>query len=301
MANAANDLQIEDIPALCEPHCKIKDRQKVEKILNSLVGAGVQKLQVVSDFDYTITKQRQESGKPVLSSFGIFNACKSLPKKFIEESDKLHQKYRPIEIDPNVPLEEKVQSMIEWWTKSGKLLVGFSLDQSEIDEVAGNYKNSLRDGTHDFFQDLNKLQVPVLVFSAGLGDCVVSVLRQANVLFPNVKVISNFLQYKDGLLNGFQDRMIHTFNKNETALKGTEYYDQVHDRDHVILLGDSIGDSGMANGVPVSSHVLKIGFLFDHPEENLEKYLEAFDIVLIDDQTMNVPRAIFALIAQSKA
>lgn len=61
-----------------------------------------------------------------------------------------------------------------------------------------------------------------------------------------------------------EDRLIHTFNKNETALEGTEYYDLVHSRDHIILMGDSIGDARMADGVPSSSHILKIGFLFDH-------------------------------------
>lgn len=66
------------------------------------------------------------------------------------------------------------------------------------------------------------------------------------------------------MLNGFQKPTIHPFNKNETALEGSEYYDLVHNRDHIILMGDSIGDAGMADGVPVSSNVIKIGFLFYH-------------------------------------
>lgn len=59
-------------------------------------------------------------------------------------------------------------------------------------------------------------------------------------MYPNVRIVSNFLQYKNGLLNGLdnnQHTMIHTFNKNENALKGTDYYDSVHDRKHVILMG----------------------------------------------------------------
>lgn len=61
-------------------------------------------------------------------------------------------------------------------------------------------------------------------------------------------------------------------------------------------MGDSLGDATMANGVPSQSHILKIGFLFDHPEQNLPLYLEKFDIVLIDDQTMNVARSIIDLV-----
>lgn len=104
----------------------------------------------------------------------------------------------------------------------------------------------------------------MLVFSAGLGDCVISILKQADVYLPNVKVISNFLQYNGKVLNGLQEKMIHVFNKNEHALEGTDYYKLVHDRDHVIVMGDHLGDAGMADGVPSQSHVLKIGLLFDH-------------------------------------
>lgn len=300
MANncdATLPIRLANIPSLNQPHCKIKDPQRVERIINEFMHGGFQRLQLVSDFDYTITKQRMDDGTPVLSSFGIFNACKSLPRDFIEESKKLYHTYRPIEINPRIPLEEKVQHMIDWWTRSGSLLNGFPFDDSEIDHIALKYKDSLRDHSHELFAMLHKHDIPVLVFSAGLGNSVVSVLRQANVLHPNVKVISNFLQYKeDGLLDGFKPPMIHTFNKNETALNGSEYYDLVHNRDHIIVMGDSLGDSEMANGVPSSSHIIKIGFLFDHVEENLDKYMDAFDIVLVDDQTMDVPLAILRLI-----
>lgn len=289
-------ITIKDVPSLNQPHCKIKDPVKVENILNSFIVGGHKRIQVVSDFDYTITKQRMHNGKAVLTSFGIFNSCKSLPKEYIQQNNELCKKYRPLEIDPKIPLEEKINYMIEWWTKSGNLLVGFPFNTSEIDEITANFKDSLRDRASEFFAYLYKLNVPCLVFSAGLGNSVVSVLTQTNVLYSNVKVVSNFLRYKDGLLNGLEEPMIHTFNKNETVLKGTDYYDVVHDRDHIIVMGDSLGDAGMAEGMPVSSIVFKIGFLFHHIEENLQRYMDTFDIVLIDDQTMDVPLALITLI-----
>lgn len=46
----------------------------------------------------------------------------------------------------------------------------------------------IRDGTDTLLSDLNKAGVPVLVFSAGLGDTVVAVLKHCNVLLSNVKV-----------------------------------------------------------------------------------------------------------------
>uniref|UniRef100_A0A2M4BW44 5'-nucleotidase n=2 Tax=albitarsis series TaxID=58233 RepID=A0A2M4BW44_9DIPT len=289
--------QLSEVAALQRDHVRIRDPARVEVMLNELVAGGTDKLQVVTDFDYTITKQRLSNGEKVLTSFGMFNECKSIPPEVILEQRNLYHKYRPIEIDPHMEHEEKVGYMIEWWSKTGDLLKGFQLPQEDIDEVAVRYKDGLRDGTHEMFRELHEHSVPCLVFSAGLGNCVLSVLKHANVMYPNVKLVSNFLQFSEnGMLNGLQDRMIHTFNKNETVLEGTEYYDIVHSRDHVIVMGDSLGDAGMAAGVPSSSHILKIGFLFDHPELNLPRYMDAFDIVLIDDQTMDIPRAIIDMV-----
>lgn len=74
---------------------------------------------------------------------------------------------------------------------------------------------------------------------SGLGDAIVAVMRHEQVLYPNVKVVSNFLKYEHGTVNGFSNEypLIHTFNKNETVLEGTEYYEMVRNRKHVILMG----------------------------------------------------------------
>lgn len=60
--------------------------------------------------------------------------------------------------------------------------------RDEIQQVAARYQHCLRGGTHELFADLNRMAVPILVFSAGLGDSVLAVLHQAGVMQPNVKV-----------------------------------------------------------------------------------------------------------------
>lgn len=79
-------------------------------------------------------------------------------------------------------------------------------------------------------------------------------------------MVSNFLNYNENSneILGFKEKPIDVFSKNEYALKGTEYYKLIENRDNVILLGDSIGDAGMADGMPHCNAVLKIGFLYDH-------------------------------------
>lgn len=123
LGNSVATVRLDNIDLLCGDNCKIKDRARLESVINEFVKGGLNRLQLVSDFDYTITKQIHSDGSPVLSSFGILNACHSLPQEFKEESKKLHHKYRPIEIDPHIPINEKIQCMIDWWTKTGELLV----------------------------------------------------------------------------------------------------------------------------------------------------------------------------------
>lgn len=129
------EIKIEDLEFLNRSNVKMKDPTRVQYMLNDLVNGGVQKLQIVTDFDYTITKQRMENGELVLTSFGMFNKCKSLPQSYKDESKRLYDKYRPIEIDPSVAMSDKVPAMIEWWAQSGEilkydLLTFFSIDNN---------------------------------------------------------------------------------------------------------------------------------------------------------------------------
>lgn len=115
-------IRLSDIDVFTRPNCKIKNPERVEQIINEIVNGGNQELQVVTDFDFTLTKQKTDDGKLVLSSFGIFDKCKSLPNSFRMESKKLYEKYRPIEICPKITQDEKREHMIDWWVKSGEIL-----------------------------------------------------------------------------------------------------------------------------------------------------------------------------------
>lgn len=148
----------------------------------------------------------------------------------------------------------------------------------------------LRDGYEQFFDRLHKHSVPVFIFSAGLGDVLEEIIRQAGVYHPNVKVVSNFMDFDDnvsprplpfgerrrtrrltfdllpdsqGVIRGFKGELIHVYNKHDGALRNTEYFKQLKEYSNIILMGDSLGDLSMADGAPSVENILRIGFLND--------------------------------------
>lgn len=97
-------------------------------------------------------------------------------------------------------------------------------------------------------------------------------------------------------MSGLASDIIHVFNKNENSVQDPEYFNVIQSRNNVILLGDSPGDLTMADGLKNPGQIIKIGFLNSNIDALLERYLNMFDIVLIDDQTMSVPYEIVKLV-----
>ncbi|CAG5078434.1 Similar to cN-IIIB: 7-methylguanosine phosphate-specific 5'-nucleotidase (Drosophila melanogaster) [Cotesia congregata] len=283
-----DDLRFEDMSILKNDNVRIRDLESVINKIKTIRDDGPTKLQMVTDFDRTITKQHV-NGQHILSSFGIFFESSQISEKMKEEKQRLFDKYRPIELDHDLELEKKIEAMESWMTESDDLLRGVNYDPCEIEEVVKIHGTDVRDRTKELIDRLNAAKVPVLVFSAGLGDVVEAILKLHDVFLNNVKVVSNFLNYKDGKINGFKnDQLIHVFNKNENVITDKEYYNSLKGRKNVVLMGDMTGDATMADGAEGVETILKIGFLYEQVESSLPSFLDTFDIVLIDDQSMDI-------------
>lgn len=193
----------------------------------------------------------------------MFRKSKQLSTEYSEEAKRLYAKYRPMEIDPNLSLNEKAKAMHDWMSAAQSLLKGIEFDSNEILEIAQSCNGILRDGTEEIFKKLYNTHVPIVVFSAGLGDMVEAVLRYHNALYDNVKIISNFLKYNGNHLDGFKNNMlIHAYNKNECALE-KDYLKVLGEKQNILLMGDTIGDADMVERMNAKT-VLKIGFLYEH-------------------------------------
>lgn len=75
-----------------------------------------------------------------------------------------------------------------------------------------------------------------------------------------VLISSNFVFLQNKLL-GLKGDIIHPFNKNHTSIGNSDYFDSLKCWDNIILLGDSLGDVDMTEGMKNINVILKIGFL----------------------------------------
>lgn len=194
-------------------------------------------------------------------------------------------------------IEEKIPYMIEWWHTAHSLILSSNLNRNLIHDLINGSKMELKEGVKEFITTLLRSQTPILIFSAGLGDVIEIFLKKEIPEFKHnhqsSHIVSNFLQYDtNGRLLSFDKKLIHSFNKNEHEVHDTPYYQSIHNRPNVILLGDTVGDVGMIAGMKNLKQILKIGYLNRSTPAKLEVYKRVYDIVICDDQTFDVPNVI---------
>ncbi|XP_035611347.1 cytosolic 5'-nucleotidase 3-like [Oncorhynchus keta] len=288
------------IPELSSPSVCMRDPQRVEEIIKAMQKAGTSTIQVISDFDMTLTWFAY-NGKRCPTSHNILDNSKLISEECKAQLKDLLNTYYPIEIDSKRTAEEKLPLMVEWWTKAHTLLVQQRIRKDLLKDMVKESDAMLREGYQLFFDHLQEHSIPLLIFSAGLGDVLEEVIRQAGVFHPNVKVFSNYMDFDEtGVLKAFKGELIHIYNKREGALLNTGHFQELKSRHNVLLLGDSLGDLTMADGVHSMENILKIGFLNDKVEERKTSYLNAYDIVLVKDETMDVPNALLLHLTGTK-
>uniref|UniRef100_A0A8C8HCK2 5'-nucleotidase n=1 Tax=Oncorhynchus tshawytscha TaxID=74940 RepID=A0A8C8HCK2_ONCTS len=265
----------EECPSVC-----MRDPQRVEEIIKAMQKAGTSTIQVISDFDMTLTRF-DYNGKRCPPSHNILNNSRLISEECKAQLKDLLNTYHPIEIDSKQTAEEKLPLMVEWWTKAHTLLVQQRIRKDLLQDMVKESDAMLKEGYQLFFDHLQEHSIPLLIFSAGLGD----VLEE---------VFSNSMDFDEtGVLKAFKGELIHIYNKREGgALLNTGHFQELKSRHNILLVGDSLGDLTMADGVHSMENILQIGFLNDKVEERKTSYLNAYDIVLVKDETMEVPNAL---------
>jgi 5'-nucleotidase len=264
----------------------IKDMEMVTSKLVKLHEQKAEHIHIIADFDNTLT-QYWDNGKRSLSSHGVLEETSLMPSDVRTKLNELYKKYYPIEIRHDLPKEDKVKAMVEWWTTAHQIFIDCGLNKATLKEAVRTTRIIFRPLLKEFINLVSKRQIPLLIFSAGLGDVIYELLNlEEGYWTSDMAIVSNHMIFDEkDVLIGFKDPLIHVLNKNEAGLPATVHAEKVAHRDNVILLGDSLGDLHMADGI---RHEVKltIGFLNHDVDSSLARYSEAFDIVLLNDTSL---------------
>jgi HAD superfamily hydrolase (TIGR01544 family) len=257
-----------------------------------MIRAGSNKLNIIADFDRTISAFRCANGELCHASHQLLESCVGFDKTdFLPKMEKINEKYFALEVSPHVNTEQRAIYMLEWWHQAHELLLAQNIKKQSIDDAVARARQSgcleLRKGAHEFLKYLNQNDVPCLVFSAGLKETIAATLRAEQLdSLDNLHLIGNEMEFdSNGLLIKFGNDTITSSNKNYSHVHSMEpiFHTRSHQRRHVILLGDNIGDSNMAEGMDDIECIIRIGLLHDHVDARMEQFKEAFDIVLLND------------------
>lgn len=252
----------------------INNKEKLEKIkLNK------DNFYVIADFDKTITNGHS------LSTWGVMANSNQLGDEYAKRRTELYQYYRPIEIDVNISDEEKSEYMSQWWKKHINLFYEYGLKEENIRICLENDGLQYRQGAKEFIRKMYELKIPLIIISAGVGNVIEEFFNIENDYYDNISIVSNFIEFKNGIISGLKGDTIHALNKNVVNLD-EHSKEKLENRNNILLLGDGLADLKMISDKDIE-RAITVGFLDEKIEECLESFNNNFDIVLSNEGTFD--------------
>jgi len=266
----------------------IKNKNELEKKIAAIKKDGKDNLHVIADFDRTLTSIYNSKGEEEdLSLFAKFRVYANMGEEYNKKYDLLYEKYYPIEMNHDLPIDYRTEMMIKWWSEYVALDVAFGSNRKFIESVLDKLDLNLRQNIILFFETLNNNEIPLLIFSAGIKQYISGFLTRKNIHYDNISIIANEFEFdNDNKLLGFKGNIIHTFNKDEAIISHDYHFKTIRHRGNIILLGDHLGDLNMAKGLKHKTKIT-IGFYNDKDDKHLQKYIDEFDVILCNDNTMD--------------
>jgi hypothetical protein len=145
--------------------------QLVQKLTKTLLD-GPTNFKIVSDFDFTLSNT---------TSYASWTSIEQSPytsDKYRVETSAMARMYHEKEIDLSIPFDQKVEYMLEWFYHSETYLREENISRDKYNKMLKFAQEHvcLRVGVNELFHLSHFLRVPLLVFSAGIGDIIDSVL-----------------------------------------------------------------------------------------------------------------------------
>ena len=255
----------------------ITNPEELRKKIAIIKADGATHLDIVSDFDFTLSRKSQSTGGPD-SAFGVLARSSYMTEQLRAEYKSLYDHYYPIEKNEHITFAEKNAAMCEWWDKSLQLISEKKFTDAEVVNSIRESSFAFRHGFEYLTKAISEKKIMLYVLSAGIYRVITYAMYEAlhTKTLINIKIISNDWKEKDGKQE-FITPHIYTTNKNEylSVAKHPSL------KKNAILMGDMLEDLLM---VKHSGHkcVVTIGYYNKVSQQiPLESYTKSFDIVIV--------------------
>lgn len=224
---------------------------------------------ILCDFDRTISTYNSST------SWGMFRISKRTPKGYQNDSNKLFEKYRPIELDNKIDSIIKKEYMKRWVIEQVSLFSKYGIDINLYHEIIENEITSivLRNDFSSFARNMYLLGIPIYIVSGGLIDPITSILKMNNCLYPNIDITANKIDEKNGKIVGLQEPVLHCLNKDTISLPISK--DSLG-----LLFGDLPSDKLLGTNL----ETINCGFVND---ADIYSYNKDFDICLTGESSFS--------------
>ncbi|OMJ90370.1 hypothetical protein SteCoe_7286 [Stentor coeruleus] len=264
----------------------IPNAESLKNKIELFRAAGIDNFQIVSDFDFTMTRSLVNGFQGKTSVTIAQNTSSSLERQQVI-SDLINY-YTPIEINHQINEGVKAQYMKEWWAKSSAIIIQDKYDQKELEKVVDDSNVYLRYGIDNVMKICEDFNVPIYFVSAGLGNVIDYFFRSLGFRL-NLKIFANYLDLDDeGKLTKLSEPAIVSVEKSK-VLQGMKL------KSHILLMGDMISDCTIVQEGNYEE-IIRIGFVNNPDTANLNRYQENFDFLILNDGNMVAVEKILKLI-----
>ena len=225
---------------------------------------------VMIDFDRTITEAQS------ISAWRVLYYSELLGKKFKQKYAEIHDE---TELSENESNEAKQKAFEQRFMAYMDLLRDCHFNKDILEKAVEKTDLTLRDGAKEFFREMYKNNIPVIIISSSIKNVIEEYLKQNHAFYDNIHIYANNLD-----MNGKKENDVTNvtpYNKNEIEFS-EELKKNIKDKKYILLLGDIPDDVNMVSKEKLN-HTITIGFLEENIESNLERYNKTFDIVLTNN------------------
>ena len=261
----------------------------IENKIDPIKNAEASSKTIILDFDRTLIYGKV-NGVEIPSITSILRNENHLDEDYAKRAHALFDHYNAIEKDANVGGAEKSKKMHEWWSTHYALKIEKKLNIGHIQQAVKSQLLIFRPGVKEMLKLAYDKNIQVIILSAnGLGyDSIKLLLERDGIMHTNIEIISNQMVWDDnGVMTGYLEPIIHSGNKYN-------FISNEQIKKNIIIIGDGLHDALIVKDSPTyiaeenRKNILRIGIYENTKtgpsDSNLEKYKQAFDIVMANEE-----------------